>query len=254
MKPKAIITGAASGLGKDMAILLAQNYQLVLVDRDQTGLNNLQQALPGHDTFVLDLCDSVALQTFCRHIQAHHGDLALLINNAGITHRSLASVTEPDVIERVMQVNFFAPVRLAHALLPLLSQNNGAVVNISSMAGWMPVTERAGYCASKAALHQYFETLRAETSLHIVNVYPSFLATAIEQNALGGNGQTAPQARTVVGKVQTSQWMATRICHAVQIRKPRVYGDRLTYFASVLYRLWPGAYFYLMKRNLKAKA
>ena len=108
---------------------------------------------------------------------------------------------------KVMAVDYQAPVEWTLALLPLLKKSRGQIVNISSMAGWMPVLGRAGYCAAKAALHQYFEVLRAELQdqgVAVLMVYPSFLDTPIEQNALGADGNKTPRARSTIGRKRGS--------------------------------------------------
>ncbi|MFP3386548.1 SDR family NAD(P)-dependent oxidoreductase, partial [Tritonibacter sp. SIMBA_163] len=85
------------------------------------------------------------------------GGVDLLVNNAGITHRSLAADTDPAVLARVMTVDWEAPAALTLALLPDLRARGGGLINIGSMAGWMPVLGRAGYCSAKAAFGQFFE-------------------------------------------------------------------------------------------------
>ncbi|MGB7994863.1 MAG: SDR family NAD(P)-dependent oxidoreductase [Photobacterium halotolerans] len=251
-KPVAILTGAASGLGRDLAIRLSYGYRLYLIDRDQDKLTELAATLEDSRFFVCDLADSHAIDTLMADIRQREPEIALLINNAGITHRSLSRITQPAVIEKVMAVNFFAPVRLTQGLLPLLVQHQAKVVNISSMAGWMPVMGRAGYCASKSALHQYFETFRAEMrsdGVTVLMVYPSFLDTPIEHNALNGDGGRSRHQRSMVGKMRTSSWMAEQIVTAIQQKRERLFPDAFTHFSSLLYRLLPRVFLHLMSRK-----
>lgn len=250
----ALITGAASGLGLDLARALRQQYQLVLVDVNAEGLAACAKEFPSARCYRVDLADHTALNTFLSQVTADLVRLDLLVNNAGITHRSLATATSNDVIRRVMHVDYFAPVQLSQGLLPLLERSQGRIVNIGSMAGWMPVIERAGYCAAKAALHQYFETLRAElkstaSAVRILQVYPSFLDTPIETNALDGKGERAQHPRSTVGKLRSSTWMAERIVNALDAGRERLFPDKFTYFASLLYRVAPRLYQRLMQRK-----
>lgn len=255
MKSAALITGAASGLGLDLARLLQHDYQLVLLDVNQEGLDACAKLFPSARCYQVDLASSKALAELTELLAAELPRLDVLINNAGITHRSLARETSQQVIHKVMAVDYHAPVQLTQALLPLLEADGGGhIVTIGSMAGWMPVIERAGYCAAKSALHQYFETLRAEltvtkSSVSVLQVYPSFLDTPIEKNALDGKGGNAIHPRSTVGKMRSSQWMAERIVAALDNGQERLFPDRFTYFASLLYRIAPRLYQRLMQRR-----
>ncbi len=255
-RPVALITGAASGLGLDLARQLADRYQLVLVDVDETGLQRLRTRFADAHVIACDLANGNAIELALAELKNALPRLDLLINNAGITHRSLARVTRPEVIEKVMQIDYFAPVRLTSGLTELLRQSRGKVINISSMAGWMPVLGRAGYCAAKAALHQYFETFRAEMrplGVGVLMVYPSFLDTPIEQNALGGDGEKTRRKRSMIGKMRSSEWMASLICRAIENGKERLFPDRFTAFSSLLYRMLPGLFLRLMTRKFAAE-
>lgn len=248
----AVITGAAAGLGAELARQLQPHYQLVLIDRDpldlaQLGLNPERIVM----SLQCDLSDPDQITGMLRQLEQLER-LDLLINNAGITHRSRAEVTDLTVIQRVMQVDYFAPVQLTQRVLPLLRDSQGLIVNMSSMAGWMPVLGRAGYCAAKAALHQYFETLRSEVAaqgIAVLMVYPSFVATQIEQNALGADGGRAQHARSVVGKVSQAEDLVEAIVRAIGKRQQRLFPDRFTYFSSLLYRVAPKFYHRLMRKR-----
>lgn len=255
-KPIAVITGAASGLGLDLTKLLADQYGLILVDRDEQGLQAISAQFPNALLCVCDLADSAQRQALIAKIKAHTREVKLLINNAGITHRSLVDSTTESVFEKVMAIDYMAPVSLATGLLPQLMQGRGKVVNVGSMAGWMPVLGRAGYCAAKSALHQFFETFRAEMAdqpVSVLMVYPSFLDTPIENNALDGAGGKASHKRTMAGKMRSSQWMAQRIVDAINSGTERLFGDGFTRFSSLLYAHWPSLYLKLMRRKLSAE-
>lgn len=252
-KPIALITGAASGLGLALAQRLSADYFLVLVDINAAALEQHFSDGSAVALHALDLSDHAAVTTWLNHQASELPRLDLLINNAGITHRSLATATRLDVIERVLAVDYLAPVQFTQGLLPLLQESGGKVVNMGSMAGWMPVLGRAGYCAAKSALTQYFETLRAEladTPVSILMVYPSFVDTPIESHALDGQGLIAKHPRSMVGKMRSTEWMAERIVHAIQNNRQRLFPDRFTYFASLLYRIAPNLYLRLMRRRL----
>lgn len=259
MSKVVLITGAASGLGWALSrYYAARGDQVVLVDMDESALLSRCRELSHVDAryFSCDITDSarlVALVDFCR---TEFGRLDVVINNAGITHRSPAPVTQPDVLRRVMAVDWQAPMELALLALPLLRESRGALINIGSMAGWMPVPGRAGYCAAKSALAQFFEVLRLETEhdgIHVLMAYPSFLDTPIEHNALGADGNRAAHARSTAGNVRSADWMAQRIVTAADKRKRWLFGDGLSLFASVLWRLWPSLYLRLIRRRFASE-
>ncbi len=252
-----LITGAASGLGWALArAAFSRGHSVILVDRDAEALAAKSAELAAGDDrrvrhFALDITDAPARDRLIDAVAAG-GRLDVLINNAGITHRSPAARTEMTVFRQVMAVDWEAPVALTLGCLPLLRESGGCVINIGSMAGWMPVLGRAGYCSAKAALAQFFEVLRGEVAdqgIRILMVYPSFLATPIETNALGFNGKPAAHARSSVGRVRSAEWMADRVLVALARGEKRLFPDRFTVFASLLWRLAPNTYHRLMRRR-----
>lgn len=246
-----VITGAASGLGWALAQrFFTRGDRLVLVDcnadlllqreselnrRDQGGTARVQ-------SFVLDLTDAAALAALADALRLYSPQIDVLVNNAGITHRSPVIHTTPVVLHRVMHVDYHAVVNLTLALYPQIEAAQGSIINIGSMAGWMPVPGRAAYCAAKSALHQFFETFRAEVrarGVKVLMVYPSFLDTPIEKNALGADGKPATHGRSTVGQVRSAEWMAACIVSALEKKKERLFPDLFSAFAAILYRLWP---------------
>ncbi len=249
-----LITGAASGLGWALSQqCLAQGDQVVLVDRDAALLAE-RAPLVGDRGLCLTADITVEADRAAVHdrVQQHYGRLDVLVHNAGITHRSPASRTDPAVIRRVMEVNYLAPVALTAELLPFLTTSRGALVVIGSMAGWMPVPGRAGYGAAKSALTQYFEVLRLELArdgVHVLLVYPSFLDTPIERNALGADGRPAAHPRSTAGRTRSPDWQAARILQALAARRPTLAGELLPAIGATLWRLWPALYRRLIVRQ-----
>jgi len=255
-KPVALITGAASGLGLDLARAMAHSHHLILVDIQHNTLREKSVSFPDVECFSCDLADVANIDTLVSDVTRHYHQIDVLINNAGITHRSLANKTDIKVIQKIMAIDYMAPVHLTQGLLPLLHKSRRAtVVNIGSMAGWMPVLGRAGYCAAKSALHQYFETWRAEQKkdrrVHLLMVYPSFLNTPIARNALNGQGEKATHDRSMTGAMQSSSHMAKLITKAIVANKERLFPDFFMLFSSLLYRFIPRLYLYLMRNRLQ---
>jgi short-subunit dehydrogenase len=254
MTKRVLITGAASGLGWELTKQYqARGWHVILLDRDAEKLAEcdklLKVAFRGvhpelrrgakdaptrdfaernttecrHAICCADLTDDVQVTAALSEIV--NKPLDLLINNAGITHCSQASVTDTEVFSRLMSVNWFAPVFLTQKCLPALQRAQGGVICISSMAAKMPVPGRAAYCASKSAMSQHFETWRPELLNHgiqLLLVYPSFLNTSIEANALGSDGEKTARSRSVVGAIQSPEDMATMIIKAYDRGKQRL--------------------------------
>ena len=255
-----LITGAAGGLGWALTeAFLASGDRVVMADRDESLL--LRRATECEDrsrvlTFTCDVTDRQQLAGLVFAADRRFGRVDILINNAGITHRSPAAKTDPAVLKKVMAVDWQGPVDLTLLLLPMLKQSRGMIINIGSMAGWMPVPGRAAYCAAKGALAQFFEVLRLEIEadgIHVLNVYPSFLDTPIEKNALGADGLPAEHARSTAGSVRSAAWMADRIHAAALLRKNWLFPDRLSAFASILWRVWPALYMKLIRRKFASE-
>ncbi|WP_328185357.1 SDR family oxidoreductase [Marinobacter sp. OP 3.4] len=251
-----LITGAASGLGWAMARYWYQaGHCLVLADIDAEALLRRRAEL-GDDTRVhivtVDVTRRDELQRLVHETEITFGRLDLLVNNAGITHRSPATDTNPKVFRKVMAVDWQGPVELTQLALPLLEQSRGGIICIGSMAGWMPVPGRAGYCAAKGALAQFFEVLRLELEprgIHILMVYPSFLDTPIEHNALGADGNKASHARSTIGGLSSADDMARMIDQALNRRKRWLLPDAVSRFGSLLWRIAPALYLRAIRRK-----
>lgn len=245
----AVITGGAQGLGYACAEELAkqplapQNWRLILLDIDAVKLEQAKQQLEQNgvyvETYLIDLLQPEEVSGWLAGFCLAGWPIDLLINNAGITHRSSANYTDMAVFEKIMQLNWQVPVKLTQGLLPALKAGGGTVVVVGSMAGWLPLPGRAAYCASKAAVSQHFETWRPELKrrgIKLLMAYPSFLHTNIENHALGIHGQPVNTARSTVGKVQSAKHMAQRILAACENEKSRVWGTQLS--ARLGYYLW----------------
>ena len=253
-----VVTGAAGGLGRALCLrFAAAGSSIVALDRDASGLAGLLADLQaGGITALAEVCD-LSREEDCRRAIAGtiqtFGGIDVLVNNAGITHRSAFARTEPDVIRRVMAVNFFGALHCTHAVLPALVARRGMIIVISSVAGFAPLIARTGYAASKHALHGFFESLRTEVEplgLKVMLVCPSFIETGIEKNALAGDGDLARHPQSIVGTRATPDAMASKI-HAAAARERRLLlPDAVSRSSWWLSRLAPIFYERLMTRKL----
>ena len=189
--PTAVVTGAASGIGRALALALSRDgAALALADRDDAGLRDTVAMLPDGavaHAATLDVADRAAVDAFARDVAARFGGIDLLINNAGVS--IAGTVAELTVEERawVVDINFWGVVHGVKAFLPaLLARERATIVNVSSVFGlWAPPGQSA-YAASKFAVRAFSESLRAElagTSVHVVSVHPAGVKTAIARSS-----------------------------------------------------------------------
>jgi NAD(P)-dependent dehydrogenase (short-subunit alcohol dehydrogenase family) len=253
-----VVTGAAGGLGRALCLRFgAAGSRIVALDRDATALAGLLADLLARGiAAVAEVCD-LSRDEECRRaiagaIQAF-GGIDVLVNNAGITHRSAFARTQPEVIRRVMAVNFFGAMHCTHAALEALVARRGMIVVISSVAGFAPLIARTGYAASKHALHGFFESLRTEVEplgLKVLLVCPSFIETGIEKNALAGDGNFASRPQSIVGTRATPDAIAGKIFTAAAKERRLLLPDAVSRSSWFLSRLAPRLYEQLMARKL----
>jgi short-subunit dehydrogenase len=181
----AVVTGASTGIGEATAVRLAREpeTELVLVARREELLRELAESLPCRATFVaVDLTDEDAPARVCEHLESEHGSrLHLLVNNAGAAWRGSFEESGHANVQRHMELNFDAVVRLSEALLPLLRASApSALVNVASTAGRVARARSGAYSASKFALIGWTDALFAEekaNGVHVGMVLPGFVRT-----------------------------------------------------------------------------
>ena len=253
-----LISGAASGLGAALSRrYVAAGAQIAALDVDVASLTALVGALQEGGARALALPGDIADPASCRAAVAdafaHFGGLDGLINNAGISHRSLLQDTDPAVIRRVMEVNFFGAFNLTRAALTHIVERRGFIVAISSVAGFAPLIGRTGYAASKHALHGFFDSLRSEVEANGVDVTlvcPSFIRTRIGEKAVNGSGAPVRSPRITTGGESSPEEIASRVLDAVAEGRTLLLPDATARKAWWLSRLAPGLYARIMKRRV----
>ncbi len=222
------ITGASSGIGAGLATGFARaGARLVLSGRRIDALQEVAGRCQGDATLLpFEATDLDALPDIVAEAQRRTGGIDILVNNAGISQRSLALDTDFDVYRRVMEVDFFAPLRLTQLVLPaMVARGSGAIVNIASVAGKVGSPLRTGYSAAKHALVGYSDALRAEIAQYGLTVHvvtPGFVATQIAANALKGDGAVnGPSDDPVNAGISTDE-AATQIIDALAADTPEI--------------------------------
>jgi short-subunit dehydrogenase len=181
---RALITGASSGIGEATARRLAREpgAELILVARREERLRALAESLPCEASWLaVDLTDADAPERVLAHVAAGGARLNLLVNNAGAAWRGSFAESGYANVQRHMELNFDAVVRLTEALLPTLRESSpSAIVNVASTAGRVSRSRSGAYSASKFALIGWTDALYAEErphGVHVGMVLPGFIAT-----------------------------------------------------------------------------
>ncbi len=221
-----IITGASSGIGKALVQKLAiKGATVVMAARSLDKLRELEKEISGKGDTLAVKAD-VSREEDCRKIMdaavEKFGRIDVLINNAGISMRSLFIDTELEVIRKLMDVNFWGTVTCTKYALPHLLKTKGSVVGVSSIAGFKGLPGRVGYSSSKFAMHGFLDVLRTEnlkTGLHVLLACPGFTASNIRKTALAGDGNVQGESPRDESKMMTAEEVADRILSAIEKEK-----------------------------------
>ncbi len=186
-----LITGGGSGIGRGLAEAFhALGNQVIIAGRRKEMLEETTAANPGMRSFPVDLLDAAALRAFAAQTAAEFPALNVLINNAGIMRPEnlLAQPADLAGAEAMIATNLLAPIRLTAALLPRLQrQTHSAIINVSSGLAFLPLALTPTYCATKAAIHSYTQSLRyqlRDTKIEVLELIPPYVATHLmDRNA-----------------------------------------------------------------------
>jgi short-subunit dehydrogenase len=259
-----VITGAASGIGAALALNLAgRGMHLALADRNAAGLATVAAAARAKGVtvseHVLDVLDREALQALPEAVLAIHGRVTLLVNNAGVALMgSFEQVSVEDEFAWVMDINFWAPVRLTKAFMYLLQRESAAhIVNVSSIFGVIGVPGNVPYCASKFAVRGFSEALRHELiggPVTLTVVHPGGIKTAIADSARLTQGIDPADAKNATAEfnklLKTSPKDAgEQIAQAVLKRKGRLLIGGDARMIDRIQRIFPMTYWKRIARG-----
>ncbi|MBY6679494.1 SDR family NAD(P)-dependent oxidoreductase [Rhodococcus sp. BP-316] len=261
----ALVTGAASGMGEQMAHELARRgTDLILLDRDADRLADVARAIESAsparsvDVVVADLSDLDALGVVIDGVIERHERIDLLINNAGIAFGgSFEQLTAKD-FDSVMTINFHAPVDITRRLLPTMRRSTGAhIVNVSSLFGIVAPPGQSAYSSSKFAIRGFTECLRHELAptIGVTSVHPGGIKTRIAETAGSAAGATDKEiadGKATFAKLLTypADKAALRILDGVEKRKGRVLIAASAHAVDILARVFPSAYYAVMRRGM----
>lgn len=252
------ITGASSGIGEALAYEWGESgARLILSSNEPDELNRVVEACRKRrydaKPLFLDLTDTDMMPQKAEDARELWGSVDILVNNGGISQRSMAKDTDIEVDRRIMEIDYFGHIALTKAILPhMIERGSGHITVTTSVAGLMALPLRSAYCAAKHALHGFFETLRAEVwddGIRVTLVAPAAVKTDISIKALTENGSEFKRMDSQISKGITPAQCARRIVRGTAREKPLiVMGKGQGKWGVYVYRFLPGLYRRLVRR------
>jgi short-subunit dehydrogenase len=267
----AAVTGAASGIGRALALeLAARGCDLALADRDEAGLQSVAAEIAKTETAKtrkvsthrVDVGEPGQIAEFAAAASAAHPKLNIVINNAGVALLGQFNEIEQAQMEWLFNINFWGTVHGTRAFLPILSKQREAhIVNLSSIFGIIAPPGQAAYCAAKFAVRGFSESLRHELAManspvRLSVVHPGGVATNIARNSRTGAGVTdnARRAQSIdrfdaVAKT-TPAAAAQRIILGIEKNQPRILIGNDAWFMDLLQRFRPATYWAVLAKRI----
>jgi short-subunit dehydrogenase len=263
----AAITGAASGIGRALALeLAARGCDLALADRDEAGLQAVAAEIGAKRKVTVHRVDvgvPEQIQDFALAATSAHPGLTIVVNNAGIAMLGQFGEVDQGQMEWLMNINFWGVVHGTRAFLPHLSQRPEAhIVNLSSIFGIIAPPGQTAYAAAKFAVRGFSESLRhelamAKSPVRLSVVHPGGVATNIVRNSRPGSGVTdnARRAQSIerfeaVAKT-TPAAAAQRIITGIEKNQPRILIGNDARFMDLLQRFRPATYWSVLARRIE---
>ena len=221
------ITGASSGIGAEVAkIYSRRGIKLILSSRNVAALEQVKYKCyyPENVKILpIDLNDFYAAPALVKKAYNTFGRIDILINNAGVSQRSLIVDTQLDVFKKLIEINYLGTVALSRALLPFfLKQGFGHYVVVSSVMGKYGSPFRSGYSAAKHALHGFFDVMRMEhqkDNINVTIICPGFVRTPIAMNSLKGDGSVSGVDDLATRKGLKVEYFARKMVRSVDKKK-----------------------------------
>jgi short-subunit dehydrogenase len=249
-----IVTGAASGIGRALCELMGtEGACLGLLDRDQLGLDSLEKSLQTVGircaVAVADVRNRIQVRAAVEELTAELGPIDILVASAGVCGLSGVDDLKIEKLEEIVQVNFFGVVYALEAVLPeMLRREQGHIVGIASLAAFGGLPFESAYCASKAALASYLESLRPplrRRGIAVTTIYPGFVKTPLLNDLTATAGDSAfpgaveveRAARTIASaidrrrRVSCFPWTTSWLAHVARFLPPVVYDWVMTRLA-----------------------
>jgi short-subunit dehydrogenase len=264
----AAVTGAASGIGRALALELAKRgCDLALADRDEAGLQSLAAEIGRNgvrkvSVHKVDVGEAGQIQEFAVAAISAHPSLNILINNAGVALLGTFDEVDQAQMEWLININFWGVVHGTRAFLPHLAQQRAAhIVNLSSIFGIIAPPGQTAYCAAKFAVRGFSESLRHELAManspvKLSVVHPGGIATNIARNAPSGRGVDNARRAESIDRFESfarksPAAAAVRIIEGIEKNQPRILIGSDARFMDLLQRFRPATYWSVLARRLE---
>ncbi len=252
------ITGASSGIGRGLAFEFSKyNCKLILSSRRAEALEIVKKECSNPENIAIlpfDLSDFENLKPIAAQAIQKFGSVDILINNGGISQRSLVIDTDISVDKKLMEVDYLGTVALSKAILPhFIEKKSGHFVTVSSLMGKFSSPYRSGYCGAKHALHGFFDALRMEHDhdhIKVTMICPGFVNTDVAKNALIGDGSQQNLQDEATKNGLSVEDFSKRMIKAIQNEKFEAYIGKKEVIGVYLKRFFPRI---LHKYVLKSK-
>ena len=251
------ITGASSGIGKAVAIELSnKSTHLILSSRKEDTLNEVAVICQGNGSTTqvipFDLGDEKSVEKATKFVVDSKVKIDCLYHFGGITQRAFVTETPLFVDRKIFEVNYFGTIALTKAVLPLMINNGGGHIAVTtSIVGKFGFPYRSSYAASKHALHGFFESLRAENvknNIRVSMILPGRIKTNISVNALDKDGKTYSKMDEGQDEGMSVTKSARIICNKLKREKKEILVGGMETFMVHFRRFIPRLYYYLSSR------
>jgi len=256
------ITGASSGIGEALAKeYVKQGHQLVLSARREPELQRVKAAciklgVKDADVLVLpmDVTDTESMAEKVFAVTSHFHKIDVLINNAGISQRSLCLDTDLSVYKTLMDVDVIGQIALTKQVLPIMvKQGSGHIAVMSSVSGKFGVKMRTGYCAAKHAVMGFFDALRAEVAqygIQVSTITPGFIKTNVSKNAVTANGKAfGIDDDDIANGMDVNKCAQIIVKHMNKGTKEILVGEGMSVLAVTIKRFFPNLLFKLVEKR-----
>ena len=249
----AVVTGAASGIGRATALALARRgCHVALADVNEPALKetaaSVETAGRRASVHAVDVSEWDEMRRFASDVEREHGTAHVLVNNAGVSVGGSFEEQSIDDLRWILGVNLWGVIHGCKAFLPLLRRAEEAhIVNVSSMLGFIGVPGQSSYCATKFAVRGLSESLWAElygSPVGVTSVHPGAIATNIVRDSRNMSVEDRERSSTLVDRGMAPEKAAARIVHAIEKRKLRIRIRPESYVSEWLKRLFPVAVHY----------
>lgn len=250
------ITGASSGIGAALSVRYSEmGYRVILSSRNITALEEVRQRCVNPDNcyiIPIDLADAASLADAADKVLERFCHVDILINNGGISQRSMVVETPIDIDRKVMDIDYFSGVYLTKRVLPsMIEHGGGHIVAISSIVGVFGFPQRSAYSAAKHAIHGFYETVWAELHDKGINttiVCPGRILTNVSLHALTKDGTEYGIMDHAQANGITAEVCANKIVKAVEKRKKEIYVCRKDILMVYFHRHLRWLYYVLVSK------